>query len=328
MRLWNALTGFFSRKEPGTALALVRIIAGLATFLTLEGVWRSGLIRMIWVDDDLGGYRDLRGEWLVQLLGGPTEGVMTGLTLAGMLGGLLLMLGLGGRLTALVTLQLVLNTTDANSHTGGSYDELLSNTLWLLVLAPASHTLSLDCRLRTGSWRDDTPVVSWPRFLMMYQLVLMYFTTGVQKVSAHWLPGGGFSALYFILQQPTWQRWDHRWVAHVYPLTQLGTAASWLWEVSSPLWLLAALWAAPSDTPSRLRRAFNRWHVREVYLLLGLFFHLALTVLMDVGPFAICSLALYPALYRHEDFAAAGRRLQRWYGGVVKARGVRGQGSG
>src|SRR5690606_19736220 len=92
VRLFGALTAFFSRKEPGTALALVRILAGLAAVLSLEGVWRAGLVRMIWVDDDLGGYRDLRGEWLVQLLGGPSEPVMTGLTLAGIAAGLVLML--------------------------------------------------------------------------------------------------------------------------------------------------------------------------------------------------------------------------------------------
>ena len=32
--------------------------------------------------------------------------------------------------------------------------------------------------------------------------LLVYWTTGVQKVSAYWVPGGDFSALYFIGSNP------------------------------------------------------------------------------------------------------------------------------
>ncbi len=305
--MWSRLVAFFDVKEPATPLALVRMLAGLSAFLTLQTVWRHDLIRLIWTSADNGGYRPIKGDWFVQLLGGPTESVMTGLVIAGMLSSFLLMVGLGGRLTAVVTLQLILSTTDANGHTGGSYDEVLSNVLWLVLLAPSTRTLSLDCRLRTGAWRDDTPVAGWVRFLLLWQLILMYWTTGLQKVSAHWVPGGGFSALYYILQQPTWQRWDHAWTAYVYPLTQLGTATSWFWEVSAPLWLLSWWYARTAERPGRLRHWFNRLHVREIYLVLGLTFHFWLTVLMNVGPFAICSLAMYPALYSHSEWVRAGR---------------------
>ena len=303
MRVWNRLVAFFDARETATSLALVRMLAGLASFLTLESVWRQGLIGLIWTDHSASGYRGVGGTWLVQLCGGATEPVMTTLTLLGMFASVLLLLGIGGRLTALVTLQLVLALTDANSHTGGSYDEVLSNVLWLVLLAPASRTLSVDCWLRTRKWHDPTPVASWVRFLLVWQLILMYWTTGIQKVSAHWVPGGEFSALYYILQQPTWQRWDHSWVAWFYPVTQVGTGVSWFWEVSAPLWLLAWWYARTQDRPGRIRAVFNRLHVREIYVVLGLLFHLALTVLMNVGTFAICSVALYPALYGPDEWA-------------------------
>ena len=309
MSVWQRIVRFTSRKEPATALALVRILTGVSAFATLFTVWRHDLIGLVWTDVEYGGYRPVPGDWLVGLLGGASEPVMTGIVLAGLVVSGLLTLGIGGRLTALVCLQLVLSTTDANGHTGGSYDEVLSNVLWLMVLAPNSRTLSVDCRRRTGRWVDLTPVAAWVQPLLVFQLVLMYWTTGLQKVSAHWVPGGGFSALYYILQQPTWQRWDHSWLAPLYPLTQLATGTSWFWEVLAPLWLLAWWYAMTPERAGRVRKAFNRAHVREIYLVLGLIFHIALTVLMDVGPFAICSLAMYPALYAHREWALLWRRL-------------------
>ena len=82
----------------------------------------------------------------------------------------------------------------------------------------------------------------------MWQLVLMYWATGLQKVSTHWVPGGDLMALYYILQQPTWQWIDMAWVAPYAALTQVGTAVSWWWEVTCPVWLWA-WWSSRSETP-------------------------------------------------------------------------------
>ena len=61
-------------------------------------------------------------------------------------------------------------------------DRLLTNALWLLVLSRSTATLSLDCRLRTGQWVSSVLVPAWPRYLALYQLVLVYGTTGLQKL--------------------------------------------------------------------------------------------------------------------------------------------------
>lgn len=308
--MWAAFVRQVSREEPATPLALVRIALGLTTTWMLVDILNRGIVDLLWVSRAGGGYRELgSGNWLVSSLGGTTPAVMHGLTVAAITFALALTLGLGGRLAALGTLLTVSAITDVNSHAGGSYDELLENALWLLVLGPNSATLSLDCRLRTGAWHDPTPRWAGARYLLLFQLILMYWTTGLQKVSYHWVPGGSFDALYLIFQQPTWQRFDMRWVAWFYPFTQLGTGMSWFWEVSAPLWLLT-FWYRRTRTRSGWLRAWsNSVDLRVIYAVIGAIFHGALFVFMDVGPFSPISLSYYFAVFDPEEYDAAWRRL-------------------
>ncbi|MFT4628483.1 MAG: hypothetical protein ACI8PZ_007178, partial [Myxococcota bacterium] len=207
-----------------------------------------------------------------------------------------LVAGLGGRLTALVTLQAYLACVDTNGAARGGYDLLVANGLWLLVLGGGTATWSADARWRTGSWRPAAETGRWVRWLVITQLLLMYWATGLQKLSTHWVPGGDLGALYYILQQPTWQRVDMAWLEPWFPLTQVATASSWLWEISVPVWALAiALRERGSD--SALRRWLDRLWVVEVYAVVGVVFHVAVGVLLEVGPFSLISLAYYAALW-------------------------------
>lgn len=304
-RWWRAWVALLDTREPGTALALFRILVGLAVLVTLGSVVRADLVDVIWVSHEYGGYRTLSGGWLVQALGGPTPDLVWRLVVGGLMGGALVMTGLGGRVVAFLTLQLVMAVTDLNGQAAGSYDELLTNGLWLLVLAPSTTTLSLDCRLASGHWTSDALVPAWTRYLAILQLFLMYWTTGLQKVSAYWVPGGGFSALYYILQQPTWQRGDMSWVAWIYPVTQIGTAVTWAWENGAPLLLLAYWYRVTADRPGRVRAWFNRVDVRTIYAALGVLFHVLVAIPMNIGPFSLASLMFYPCLYTPDEIARA-----------------------
>lgn len=305
--LWGRWVALLERREPGTSLALFRIAVGLCVIWSIGSVVRADLIDVIWVDRAYGGYRSLGdGDRLLALLGGPRPEVIWPMTWACLAGAAALVLGLGGRLTALIVLQLFLPLSDANSHAGGSDDPLLSNALWLLVLARSTATLSLDCRLRTGRWTSPEQVPSWPRWLAIVQLFLMYGSTGLQKLSASWTPGGGFSALYYILQQPTWQRGDMSWAAQVYPLTQLATALTWTWEVGAPLWLLAFWFRYTRDRPGRLRALCNRVDLRSIMAGIGLVLHLGILSLMEVGPFSLVALSFYTCLYHPDELPSPG----------------------
>lgn len=300
-RPWAAMLRLVDRTEPGTSLAAVRILVGAGVVRTVLAVVWAGALPVVWVDQAHGGYRPL-GEvgWLVSALGGASVEVVMSLVFVAMIGGAAVALGVGGpvvaRLIGFGTLQVFKAVVELNSHAGGSYDELLENALWLLTLAGPTGTWSLECRRRTGRWWSDQPVAVWPRLLIVYQAVLMYGSTGVQKLSDHWVPGGELSALYYILQQPTWQHADLRWVAWVYPVTQVATLTSWLWEVTAPLWLLS-VFAQLGQVPGRLGEGLVRWRVRDAYVVVGVVFHLGVAALLDIGSFTWASLALYPAFF-------------------------------
>jgi len=312
---WSAWVRLLQEQERGTSLALVRIAVGLSLLSTMGLAIGHDVVDLIWVDRAFGGYRDLgTGTPLVALLGGPSPTVVHLLVAATSLSGLALTMGLGARLAAFCGLQGLLALTWLNGHAGGSYDDLLSNALWLLVLARSDATWSLSCRLRTGRWSSAALVSSWPRWLMVLQLVVMYASTGAQKLSAHWVPGGDLSALYYILQQPSWQRFDMQGVAAWFPLTQAMTLLTWIWEVSAPLVLLGA-WARrplPPGTPPGLGRRLLRRADPRVFLVgVGLPMHLGTLLLLEVGPFSLISLSFYLALWHPDELARAAASLRR-----------------
>jgi hypothetical protein len=309
-RFWQAWVAFWSRKEPGTSIALFRIAIGLCVGFTILHVVSLGLADVVWVDAEFGGYRKLGdGPWLVALMGGASPLVIAQLVWLNIGLSLFLVLGVGGRLTAFCLLQSYMALTDGNSHAGGSYDELMMNALWLLVLAPSTATLSVDCWRRTGRWVSEVPVLAFGRYLVIFQLLLMYWTTGLQKVSAYWVPGGDFSALYYIFQQPSWQRFDMGWVAPLFPLTQLGTGMSWFWEVSAPVWLLALWYDNRGRAGGRLQKGFERLRVKWIYLAVGVFFHGVVLVFMSIGPFSYVSLAFYACLIRPDEWERVFKRF-------------------
>ena len=314
--LWRSWVALLSTKEPGFVLAAFRI----STAICVLGIYATmllpvDLVDVLWIDKKYGGLRTLSDAgWLVTALGGARPNIVHPLFGIGVLAATLMLVGLGGRATAFVTLQVFGALTGINGNASGSYDDLLANGLWLVVLSDSTSTASVDCRLRTGRWTSGASVSSWPRYLIIFQLVLCYWTTGLQKVSAYWTPGGGFGALYYILQEPDWQRFDMHWAAYVYPLTQVGTAVSWFWEVTSPLWLLAFWYRATRARPGRLRAWFNAHDVRSLYAVVGVIFHGILLVLMNVGPFSPVTLAYYLCLYHPDEY--------RWFIGRFQRRPV------
>lgn len=311
-RLWRGWVALLSRKEGAETLALFRVAVALCGLYTVGTVVWSGMVPVLWLDRAFGGYLELkRTWWLVDALGGPTPGVVWGLIAVATLACTTLLLGVASRFSAFVAGQTILALTWINGQAGGSYDDLTTNALWLLVLADSSATLSLPVRLRTGRWTSDAQVMAWPRYLVVGQIVVVYFSTVIQKLSAYWTPGGDFSALYYILQQPTWQRIDMRWVGHVYPLTQAATAGTWFWELSAPL-LLLALWYRDTRTrPGRLRAWMNRVDFRALYAAFGVLLHLGIFAFMEVGPFTWITLSYYVTLWSPDEW----RRSLAWLRG-------------
>ncbi|MEM9478300.1 MAG: HTTM domain-containing protein [Verrucomicrobiota bacterium] len=300
-KLWPSVVSLSSRQETAKPLAACRIMAGIGVVASVLLVMPTGVLEVLWTS---GGYRELgKSPWLVSFLGGPTAGTVWTLAILTFIAGCGLLFGVFTRTSALLSLLLFLSLTQINPHDGSAYDSVLTNQLFLLVFAGSGATWSIDCRRRTGKWSSLDPVPAWPRYVMIFQLVLIYFSTGLQKISADWIPGGDLSALYYILQDPFWRRFDvTELAAQWYPLTQFGTLVTWLWEVTAPLLLLAFYFRATRNRKGRLRWLFNKTDFRLWWAIIGIAFHFGIHLLMRVGPFSWITLSYYPALWSAREW--------------------------
>jgi len=296
-RWWASWVALTSTRERGTSLARFRIAVGLVILYSIGSMIAADLVEVMWIDAEYGGLQSLSDwHWLASALGGRTPTTAWVLVSGGLVSGAMLAVGLGGRWTALVALQFYYALNTAKPTLTGGYDTMVINALWLLVLASSTATLSLDCRLRTGSWRSDRLVPAWPRYLLILQLLVVYGTTGLYKLSPVWVPGGSHSALWWVFQEPTWRRFDMTWLASAYPLTQLASAVTWWWEVLTPL-LLLYYWARhTAERGGRLRRALLRFDLRKPWAAIGIGLHLGILALINVGPFSLISLSYYLCL--------------------------------
>ena len=137
----------------------------------------------------------------------------------------------------------------------------------------------------------------------------MYFCAGAVKTQAPWTPSGGFSALYFILRDPHFARFDGAWLASFYPLTQVATATTMMFEWGAPLSLLATYFHATRDRPGRIRALSNRLRLRFAWIGVGFAFHVGLAVTMRLGIFPWAMLAFFPGFFRPAELERAIAKL-------------------
>ena len=310
--LWNRIVEILDRREAPTSLALVRISVGCIVWLHTLRMWYIGVPAWVWADFEHGGMRELNPGFL-ERFGGLTPENVNAMTLFTSLCGFLLALGVGGRVMALVTLFSFDYLADLNSHSGGSYDELVKNILFCTFLSEAHRGLSWK-----NLWKKEiAPVLipSWPRYLLVFQLVLIYWTTALQKVSASWIPIGELDALWYILQQPTWGRYTLPFekMVWLYPVTQAMTLSVWCWEQAAPLLLLSFWYRETRTRKGWVRAAFNASDFRTLYLLFGVGMHVGIESLMEVGSFSMASMTLYFACYHPDELhALVGWFKSRW----------------
>ena len=301
-----------SRREGGTTLAVFRILVSLVALFSLLSVATAGLLDVLWVDPAHGGMASGPQHFLTRILGGATPGVAWVLWTTAFLSALALLAGSFGRLSALVLLQCYYALVASNPNASGGYDSMILNALWMLVLGNATATLSVDCKVRHGAFTSDESVAAWPRLALVWQLVIVYFFTGIQKVGTAWTPFGGYTALYYVSQDPTWTRFGGGALGtYLLPLTRIGTAVTWHWEQSAILLLLVFYYRSTRERGGRLRRAFNRFDLRLPWAAVGVVMHLGILLMLNVGPFSPIALSFYVCLFTPDEVRGALTRL-RW----------------
>ncbi len=282
---WERFAAFCAVKEAATALALSRILIGTTVVAHLLMALWNETTTTVFVHVAHGGLHSV--DWARAFTTPLGAVLLTGATAACGLG---VALGCCTRV-ALVGSWLGMRMISAFSdHAHGGSDALLIDVLFVLMISGCGNALSVD------AWRKGTTTaLRLPRLLLVFQLGLLYFFGGLQKISYGWVPGGDASALWFALHQPQWTRFDGLPPAWLYPFTQAATTSAWLFEISAPLLVLAVLLDEVSSS-GRVARLLRRLQVRALFLVYGALMHLGIEVLMEVGPYLPVTLSMYPAV--------------------------------
>lgn len=311
---WVAL---WDEREPPSVLAAIRIALPLVVLADLALIALRGATTWLWAPLAAGGvsswspgaaplfYRVLpesaSSAWLLWL----------GLVLSA--------LGVGAgcfmRASALVYVMLSAQAASINAPADRAIDGAIRIMFLILALSPAAQVWSVDARRRAGSFAGDPSAApAWPRYLILGQLVLIYWGAGLAKGGTHWYPWGHYRALYLILRDPILAAADFSWIFHplAYRASQLATALTHVWELAAPLVLLAAHYRRTSDRPGWLRRLFKRLPVRDAYVTIGIVFHLTLALTLRLGIFPFAMIACFPAFFRPDE-------LERLFGRALSA---------
>ena len=305
--LWQRWVRGCTRVETGTTLALYRIVVGVLLFSEMVTFIRSGIGFSLFVPLKDGGVAaDYVSHSLVKLMGGPSLEFTTALLWTGLCASFLLIIGVGGRLTAFVLLQILIWLQSLSPEISGGYDRLFTNGLWLLVLGNSTATLSLSARIRTGCWTSDRLVLALPRHLMAFQLVVMYVATGINKSSSFWEPP--YHAVYYALHRMTYIRWELPWISDILPLLQIGTFVTLWWEIT---FFMLGFWymARNGWIGNRGRALSHRIDLRWAYFGIGVVMHTLVWATLNVGPFTGITFAYYLAFFAPTELSSMGNKM-------------------
>ncbi|MDP2345346.1 MAG: HTTM domain-containing protein [Deltaproteobacteria bacterium] len=286
---WQRFVDFCNVEEDATPLALSRIVIGTTLFCHCVVLLLTGTTTTVLVHMDHGGLNDVAwaSSWA-------TPAAAIALTLVTAACALFVAVGLFTR-AALVGAWVGIRVISALSHfSHGGSDALFIDVLFVLMISGCGNALSIDA-WRKQKTTTTTTTLRLPRLLLVFQLGLLYFFGGLQKVSYGWVPGGDASALWFALHQPQWTRFDGFPPGWTYPITQAATTSAWLFEVAFPIVVLAVLLDEVGST-SKLARVLRRLRVPTLFLVFGALMHVGIEALLEVGPYLPVTLSMYPAV--------------------------------
>jgi len=280
-RLWRTWVALMDHREPATALACVRIAVSAVLLYDFATIYRMGLVEPLFAPPPAGFATTDATLWCH----------VATIALIAML------LGAGTRLACVAYVYASSRLAIALPEADRGIDMILRVMISILAFSQSHARWSIDAWLRARLGRPFAALVpAWPRYLLLIQLVWVYFSGGSNKAGATWGPQGGFLALANAIMNPHLGRFDPTWVGAALPLTRLATALTMCFELGAPLYLLFYYYAKTADRPGRLRAFCNRYRLRWVWIGLGLCFQLGIALFLRIGIFPWGMLALYPVL--------------------------------
>ncbi|HET9932996.1 MAG TPA: HTTM domain-containing protein [Polyangiaceae bacterium] len=303
----------WSRREPATSLACVRIGIAAVLLVDLLAAWWLGALPALWTPPPSGfgwGALSEHPPVLVQWFGA-REGVAIAAWLLAVLSAIGVAFGFCFRVTSWLLVFAMLEL-EGLMPDGDGIDGLVRIVLPLLALSDAHAVLSFDARWKRGRGKPlDTEILAWPRYLIVVQLLWVYFSAAHHRGKASWGFSGEFAALGDVLGDPHFSRFAPGAFAPLYPLLQLAGFLTMVFEFSAPLFLLFSYYQRRPDRGGFIGAWVRRLRLRDVWLALGVGLHLGIAATMELGIFPFGILALYPALLPPDELEALHARARQ-----------------
>lgn len=311
IELWN-------RREQATSLACVRIGVAAVLLVDLLAAWWLGALPSLWAPPPSGFAWGALGDHVPVLVRwfGSGQSVAVAAWLLAVVAAVAVLFGFCFRATSWLLVFAMLEL-EGLTPDGDGIDSILRIVLPLLALSDAHAVLSIDAWWKRRRGKPvDAQVLAWPRYLIVVQLLWVYFSAAHHRGKASWGFSGSFSALGDVLGDPHFTRFAPGAFAPLYPLLQLAGLLTMLFEFSSPLFLVFSYYQRRPTRGGALGSWVRRLHLRDAWLILGVGLHLGIALTMELGIFPFGILALYPALLHPEEVDALlsrGRRLLSQY---------------
>jgi hypothetical protein len=306
-RLWADWVSLWDGEEDPRVLATIRIAIALVMAYDLVYLYQIGLVETLFAPQEAGGLGDVMGrkpppEAYVWLGGTAQTAWLLWAICLGAIAcfGAGLLMPLAGLVFVLAYAQLAWALPLGDR----GIDMMIRNVVLILSFSGANRAWGLDALL--FGRRERVP--SWPRYLLVLQIAVMYAMAGVQKTAVTWTPLGGYAALYIVLQDPSIARHSFAWLDAVYPLTQLATAATMIFEYGAVLVPLSFWWRKTRTRGGWLRAQSNRFRWVRGWMAIGVLLHLGIAATMSLGIFPWAMLALYPAFLSPAELGLRGGR--------------------
>ncbi|CAN5784861.1 hypothetical protein BH11MYX2_BH11MYX2_38100 [soil metagenome] len=301
-RWWDTWVALWDRREPATAMAIVRILVGICLVCDIANSYHGGVVDAVFSSS--AGYARHADGWATWFFGADPGPLLVNIS---MVLAVCILLGIATPI-ALVGYSLVgAQLADIGPYSDHGVFPLLRIACVLLAFGRAGNTWSVDAWGSAWIGRPLATIVpAWPRYLLMAQLVWVYASGGQNKSSSMWGPLGGFRAIENIVTDPSVARFAPGWVAPFTIIARMATAATIAFEVCAPIYLIAYYFDATGgrDNWPRARRVFALLRIRWIWIFLGACFHVGIAVTLHLEIFPWGMLALYPALLRPEELEA------------------------
>lgn len=312
---WQRWVDLWDHHEHPRVLGTIRILVGLVLLYDFVHLWQLDLVEPLFAPHAEGGISNalerpeipLIYKWLPV-----SSATALGLQVTICSAALFFTIGFLTRFSGIVLLLALAQSAQIVPLGDRGIDLMMRNVVFILIFSRCGAWASVDAKWKTGSfWGNGDAIPAWARHILILQLIVMYFTAGAQKVGMDWMPMGGFSALYVVLQDPAVARADFSWLASWYPVTQLATATTMLFEWLSPLVLLTYHFRNTPEKTGKVRRFYQRFQPHFYWIAVGVFLHLGIAITLALGIFPYAMLALYPAFFHPDEWLRMGQRLKK-----------------